>query len=87
MGPRGVLVSLSPKVLPDSPYVFLWTVDVWAFKTIYDPIPLNYAVLVLGGHEKGFYGVDPFEIYLDPQVVACPFEPIPWYVHGCKVPL
>ena len=56
------------------PYVFFRTVDVWTFKYIYDPTLLKFAVPVLGGHEKGFYGVGPFEMHLDPKAVACPFE-------------
>ena len=27
------------------------------------------------GHEEGFNGIGTLEMYLDPQVVACPFEP------------
>ena len=55
------------------PYVFFWIVDVWAFKSIYDPILLKFAVPVLGGHEKGFYGVGRFKMHMDPHVVVCPF--------------
>ena len=69
------------------PYVFLWSVDVWAFKSIYDPTFLKLVVPVLRGHEKGFSGVSPFEMHLDPQVVACLFEPFlksmdVWYYYG-----
>ena len=32
---------------------------------------------VLGGHEKGLKGVVPFEVHLDPQTVASPFELLP----------
>ena len=35
------------------PYVSLQTVDVWAFKSIHNPIFLKFVVHVLGGHEKG----------------------------------
>ena len=28
-------------------------------------------------HDKGFYDVGPFEMYLDPQAVSCPLEPLP----------
>ena len=37
----------------------------------------EFVVPVLGGHEKGFNGVGPIEMYLDTQAVACPFEPFP----------
>ena len=48
---------------------------------------LKFVVHVLRGNEKGFNGVTPFEVHLDPQVVACPFEPFhklvdAWYHHG-----
>ena len=33
--------------------------------------------LSLGGHEEGFYGVGTLEMYLDPHVVVCTFEPFP----------
>ena len=59
------------------PYVFLWTVDMWAFESIYDSTLLKFAVPVLGGHEKGFYGVFTLDMYLDPHVVATPLEPCP----------
>ena len=59
------------------PYVFLRTVDVWTFIPAYDPTFLKLVIPVLRGHEKGFNGVTPIEIHLDPQVVACPFEPFP----------
>ena len=38
---------------------------------------LKFVVPVLRGHGKSFYGVGPFKMHLDPQVVACPFEPFP----------
>ena len=59
------------------PYIFFCAIDVWAFKSIYDSTLLKFAVSVLGGHEEGFYGVGTLEMYLDPQVVACTFEPSP----------
>ena len=58
-------------------YVFFWRVDVWAFESIYDSNLLTFTVTVFEGHEKGFYGVGTFEMYLHPQVVACPLEPFP----------
>ena len=61
-------LSLSLKVLPDSP-------DVWAFKPVYDPTFFKFVVPVLGGHEKGFSGGIPFEMHLDPKVFTCPFGP------------
>ena len=69
------------------PYVFLWIVDVSAFIPVYDPTFWRFVLPVLRGHEKGFDGIIPFEMHLDPQVVACPFEPFPtsvavWYHYG-----
>ena len=48
---------------------------------------MKFVIPVLGGHEKGFNGVTPLEMHLDPQVVACPFESLPksmdvWYYYG-----
>ena len=79
-------LSLSPKVLPDSP-IYSSGHDVCAFKSIYDPTLLKFVVPVLEGHKKGFNGVGLFEIYLDPQAVACSFEPSSqskdaWYHYG-----
>ena len=59
----------------------------WALKSIYDPTFLKFVVPVLGGHEKCFNGVSPFEMHLDAQIVACLFEPFPrsmdvWYHYG-----
>ena len=38
---------------------------------------------------EGFYGVGTLEIYLDPHIVACPFEPFPQSMevryHYCDV--
>ena len=59
------------------PYVFFQTVDMWEFKILYDFTLLKFAIPVLGSHEKGFYGVGPFEMYLDAQAVVCPLEPFP----------
>ena len=61
-------------------YVFLWTVDVCAFKSIYNPTFLYFVFPVLRGCEKGFDGVSPFEMHLDTQAVAGPFEPFPQFV-------
>ena len=48
---------------------------------------MKFVVTVLGGHEKGFNGITPFEVHLDTQAVACRFEPFSksvyvWYHHG-----
>ena len=69
------------------PCVFFWMVYLLAFKPIYNPTLLKFVVPVLVGHEKGFCGVSPFEMHLDPQVNACPFELFPqcvdvWYHYG-----
>ena len=68
-------------------YVFLSTVDEWAFKPAYDPTFLKFVIPVFGGHEKDFNNVTSFEMYLDPQVDACSFEPFPntkdeWHHYG-----
>ena len=59
----------------------------WALKPVYNPTSLEFVVPVLGGHERAFNGVFPFEVHLDPQAVACPFELFPkfmyaWYHYG-----
>ena len=76
----------SPKVLPDYPlYSFgqlmcgLLNLHMTHFFVVFCPCPW--------GHEKGFDGVTPFEMHLNPLVVACPFEPFPnsvdvWYHYG-----
>ena len=46
----------------------------WAFESIYDSTLLKFAIPLTGGHEKGFYGVDPFEMNLDAEAVSCPLE-------------
>ena len=66
-----------PRCSVQFPYVFLWAVDVWAFKPVYHPTFLKFVIPALEGHENGFNGVTPFEVPLDPQVVAHPFEPFP----------
>ena len=38
---------------------------------------MKFVVPVLWGHEESFNGVTPFEVHLDPKIVACPFEPFP----------
>ena len=45
----------------------------------------KFVVLGLGGHENGFNGVTPFEVHLDPQAVACPFEPFPRPVYDATM--
>ena len=75
MWPRAFLEPV-PKGSAKFPSVFFQTVDVWTFKSIYDPTLLKFDVPVLWGHEKGF-SVGPFEMHLDSQAVACPFEPFP----------
>ena len=58
-------------------YVFLWTVYIWNFESIYDSILLKFAIPVLGVHEKSSYGVGPFKMNLDTQAVASLLEPAP----------
>ena len=75
-GPKMFLEPV-PKGSARFPYIFFWIVDVWAFKSIIDSIPLKVAVPVLGDHEEGLYGDGTLEMYLDPHVIACLFEPSP----------
>ena len=69
------------------PYVLLWAVDAWGLKPVYGPTFLELVVPVIRGHEKGFNGVALFEVHLDPEAVAGPFELLPksvyvWYHYG-----
>ena len=82
-GPKMSLEPV-PKGSAWIPYIFLWTIDVWAFKSIYDSTLFKFAVF--GGHKEVLYSVNTLEMYLDSQGVACPFEPFPQSM-GCKVPL
>ena len=66
-----------PECCTQFSYIFLWAVDVWAFKPVYDPTFLKSVTSVLGGHEKGFNGVTPSEVHLDSKVDACPFLTFP----------
>ena len=66
-----------PKGSTGFPYLFFWTVDVWAFKSIYDSTLFKFAVPIHGGHEEGFYGIGTLEMTLDPQVITCTFECFP----------
>ena len=62
-------LSLFQKILPDSPYIFFWTVDVWAFKSIYDFTLLKFAVPVLGGHEECFMVLVPLKCTWIPKLL------------------
>ena len=78
-------LSLSLIDLPDS--LMYSSVDVCTLKPVYVPTFLKFVVSVLGGHEKGFNGVTPFELYLNPQGIAYPFVHFPksghvWYNCG-----
>ena len=58
-----------------------------ALKPKYDPTFLKFVDPVLRSHMEGFNGFTTFEVHLDPQFVACPFEPFPktvvvWYHYG-----
>ena len=39
------------------------------------PLFSSLLSLSLGGHEEGIFSVGTLELYLDPHVLACPFEP------------
>ena len=54
--------------------VLLQTIYVWAFEYLDYPTLLKFVVLILGCHEKCFYGVGTFEVYLYSLVAAYPFE-------------
>ena len=75
-GPKMFLEPV-PKGSAGFPYIFFWTIDVLAFESIHIFTLLTFTVPVLGGHEEGFYGVGFLEMYLDPHVIACHFEPFP----------
>ena len=50
-GPKMFLEPV-PKGSARFPYILFWTVDVLAFKSIYDSTRLKFTVPVLGGHEE-----------------------------------
>ena len=55
-----------PKGSAGFSYILFWTVDVWAFKSIYNSTLLKFAVPILGDHEEGFHDVGVLKMYLDP---------------------
>ena len=81
-----VFLEPVPKGSAWFPYVFLQTVDVWAFKSIFNPTFCSLLSLSLGGHKKGFDGVSPFEIHLAPKLlhVLLNFSPSLW-MYGTTV--
>ena len=63
-----------PKCSPRLCNVLLRTVYVWAFEFVDNPALLKFVVLVLGCHNKCYYGVCTFEVYLYSLVVTWTFE-------------
>ena len=68
------------------PYVFFWTVDVWAFKPVYDFTFLKFVTLSLGAMRRVLMMLFPLKCTWIPKFVACPFEPFPksvnvWYYY------
>ena len=63
-----------PKCSPRLSNVLLRTVYVWAFEFVDNPALLKFVVPILGCHEKCFYCVCTFEVYLYSLVIACPFD-------------
>ena len=79
--------ELVPKCSPRLSNVHLRTVYVWGFEFVDKPTVLKFVVPVLGCHEKCFYDVCTFEMYLYSLVVTCPFEFLSqslyiWYYYG-----
>ena len=60
-------VSISPARFTN---IFFWAVYMWALVLVNDLTFLKFVVFVLRGHEKLFYGVSPFEVYLNALFVA-----------------
>ena len=69
-------LSLSPKVLLDS-LIYSSGHLMCGHLNLYITPLFKFAVPVLGNNEEGFYGAGPFEMYLNPQAVVCPFETFP----------
>ena len=69
-------LSLSQNVLP---YLSIYSSGqlMCGYLNLYDSTLLMFGVPVLGSNEEGFYGVGTLKMYMDPQVVVCPFEPFP----------
>ena len=78
-------LSLSQKVLPDSPNYSSGAVDVWALKPTYDPTLLKFVVPILGVIRRVFIVLVPLKCNWIPKLLHVLFNLSP--ICGCMVPL
>ena len=75
-----VFLDPVPKESTWFPYVFLWTVDVWAFKSIYNPYFFKFLSLSLGDMRRVLMMLVPLKCTLIPKLlhVLLNLSPVLW---------